>query len=296
LIALGACGFNLSTGSSIDANGPGDGSNTGSDADIDPDGPDIVDGPMPDAPVTPQWHTPNPLGFSNVDDPTLTGNMLDLWFEQGGDIYHASRLSIFSGFGMANKVNEISTTMAETTPEVSTNGLSMTLARSNGNNNDLYITTWDGNGWTTPIPLTDLNTPDHEQAATISDDRAMLAMTRNAPAGSADIYVSTRNSPSDPWSNPVVETELNSNVHDGSVFLSGNKLTVCFDSQRASLQNDIYCATRASATVPFDPPAPLTEVNSALSDQDPWLSPDGKVIVFWSDRDGTGKLYYAIHI
>lgn len=288
---LGACGFSINTGSSIDA--------TGSDA-SGSDGESIVDdaptdGPAPDI-TTAGWSTPQYLGISNVDDPTLTGDLLQIWFDLNGDIFHATRASIATNFGAATKVAELSSLSAETTPEVSSNGLVMTFARSVGNN-DLYISTWDGGSqsWTTPVTMNELNTTDHDQCASISDDRLMLAMTRNPLAGTSDIYISTRTTPSDPWSTPVLETELNTNMHDGSAFLSANKLTICFDSQRVSVQHDIYCAKRVSATVPFDAPVAMTEINSPQSDQDPWISPDGKTLVFWSDRDGTGRLYYSVH-
>jgi hypothetical protein len=291
LVALGACGFNINPGSSIDASVTSD-ADTGPDADADIDAP-MIDA-MPDA-GGPAWSTPMQLGFSNVSNPTLTGDLLQIWFEQNADIYHASRGSIFSPFGNATKVDALSMMgVIESTPEVAANGQSITFARLVGNN-DLHISTWDaGNGtWMTPIPLNDLNTGDHEQAASISDDRRMLAMTRQPLSGSADIMFSTRASPSDPWSLPALQTELNSITHDGSVFLSGNKLTVCFDSQRASLQSDIFCATRTSSTVPFNPPEPMIGINSSQSDKDPWLSPSGTVMIFWSDRDGTGRLYYS---
>ncbi len=294
LAALGACGFDLNTGSSIDANKGSDA--TTIDGEIEPDAPMPIDA-MPDASTSPGWSTPMQLGFSNVSNPTLTGDLLQIWFELNADIYHASRSSVFSPFGTPTKVDALSMNgLIESTPEVASNGESITFARLVGNN-DLLISTWDsGNGtWMAPVALNDLNTGEHEQSASISDDRRMLALTRQPLAGSADIMFSTRASPSDPWSAPVAQVELNSIAHDGSVFLSGNKLTVCFDSQRASLQNDIYCARRASPTVPFNAPEPMTAINSALSDKDPWLSPSGTVMIFWSNRDGTGRLYFSVY-
>jgi hypothetical protein len=185
---------------------------------------------------------------------------------------------------------------AETTPEVSADGLTMTFGRNVGNN-DLYISMWNAGSqsWSMPAPIVDLNTVDHEQAATMSTDGRMLALTKNSAAATSDIYISTRSSPSDPWSNPVAVAELNSSTHDGSAFMTGDKLTICFDSLRASAQHDIYCATRSSPAQPFDTPVPITAINSPQSDQDPWLSPDGKLLVFWSDRDGTGRLYFSRH-
>jgi Tol biopolymer transport system component len=33
--------------------------------------------------------------------------------------------------------------------------------------------------------------------------------------------------------------------------------------------------------------------DSTASDQDPWVSPDGRHIVFWSNRGGDGALWEA---
>ncbi|MFN0247995.1 MAG: hypothetical protein ACKV2T_13985 [Kofleriaceae bacterium] len=262
------------------------------------DAPDASDAPidaMPDSMTTPVgWSTPELLGISNVDDPTLTGDLLQIWFDQGGDIYHASRASVFVAFGLATEVTELSTLAAETTPEVSADGTVMLFARNFGTI-DVYISTWDPGtqAWSVPVPIDDINTLDHETAASMSTDGRMLAFARSSPVGTADIYISTRAQVADPWGTPVAATELNSNTHDGSPFLTGDKLTLCFDSLRASVQHDIYCATRSSPALPFDAPVAITAINSAQSDQDPWLSPDGKLLIFWSDRDGTGRLYFS---
>ncbi len=297
LVVLGGCGFSLSTGTSIDATGS-DGSGSGSDGDIGADDMTLIDAPMTDGSSVTTWMPPQVLGFIGAEDPTLTGDMLQIWFEQNGEIFHASRPSTGVAFGPAEEVVELSpNTSAETTPEVTSDGLTMTFGRLIGNN-DIYLSAWDSSGmtWTAPDDFGAINTTDHDQAAAMSDDRTMVYFTRAPLAGASDIYVSKRPSPSSAaWSNPSPAIELNSIENDGDVFLSGNKLTVCFASNRSgSAGVDIYCATRASATVPFDAPVRVPDINSPQTDQDPWLSPDGKVMIFWSDRDGTGKLWYAV--
>lgn len=293
LASLGACGFSINAGSDIDASTGSDGSGSG-DGGIDGDATETVDA-MLDMPPAAGWTAPQSVGISNAADPTLTGNMLDIWFIQSGDIYHASRPSLFQAFGMATKVSELSTASAESTPEISLGGQTITFARLVGNN-DVYEASWDvgSQSWTSIQQFTDLNTTDHEQSAAVSTDRLFLAMTRSAPAGSPDIYYSSRTSVGENWSNPTPAIELNSMMSDNNVFLAANKLTVCFDSQRASASTDIYCATRASAAQPFDTPAPMTGINSAQNDSDPWLSADGNVMVFVSDRDGTTRIYFSI--
>jgi len=56
---------------------------------------------------------------------------------------------------------------------------------------------------------------------------------------------------------------------------------------------DIYQADRPSADDPFAAPARLVEVSSPARDEDPWLSPDARVLVFSSDRTGDQELYWT---
>jgi hypothetical protein len=44
---------------------------------------------------------------------------------------------------------------------------------------------------------------------------------------------------------------------------------------------------------PFANLAPISELNSPATDWDPWISEDGRDIVFGSDRDGTHEIYKA---
>jgi hypothetical protein len=291
LVFVAACGFHISGGSNLDGSVvDGADDDAGSDADID--GP-LVD-MMTDSP-TDGWSAPQPLGLSDATEPTLTADLLQIWFVRGNDIHHASRANIFSAFSGEGKVMELSTGSTESSPEVASDGRSITFARLVGNNDILTSTFNAMQSWTLPVPFVEVNTGDHETSGGFSDDGLMFAFVRNMPAGTKDIYFMTRATTQSPWTNAAPQTELNSTADDSGAFLSSNKLTVCFDSNRAGGQPDIYCATRASATVPFSTPQPVTEVNSQQADKDPWLSPNGKVMVFWSDRDGTGKLYFSLH-
>ncbi len=42
---------------------------------------------------------------------------------------------------------------------------------------------------------------------------------------------------------------------------------------------------------PFGTPQPLTSLDSANDDEDPWLSPDQRTILIVSDRPGAGVAY-----
>lgn len=287
LTSLGACGFSLSPGTGVDAGGDG----TRGDA-APEDGPRVADA-MPDAMIPATWSAPQLLGIDGAD-PTLTADLLQIWFIDAGDISHASRTATTSPFGAASPVLELSQAASESSPEVSADGSTMMFARFVGNN-DVYTTTWSSGvqSWSVPSSILDLNTADHEQSGSISTDGQQLALTRLPPGGTSDIYISTMGAGG--WSNPIAAASLNSPNNDSNAVLRGDKLAICFDSTRNGAATDIYCATRSAADQPFDAPVAIAEVNSPQNDQDPWLSPDGKVMVFWSDRGGVGHLYISTH-
>jgi Tol biopolymer transport system component len=285
-----ACGFSLNTGSSIDA-----------DTTVD-DGTSVVDAD-PDALPTdaaidamgPTWSVPARLmGLpANVTNLTLTANMLDAWYVLANDIYHTSRASTAVAF--SGQDITLSNGAFEATPEVAPDGLSITFARFTGNY-DIYLATWNAGSqdWGSANTINNINGGFHDNGATISADQTMLAMSSTRIATTtSDIFISTRADSSGSWSEPAVQMELNSTVQDGNAFLSQDKLTICFDSNRTN-NFDIYCATRSSPTATWNPPAPMPmPINSPQSDVDPWFTPDGKTIVFWSDRDGTGRWYVS---
>jgi Tol biopolymer transport system component len=53
---------------------------------------------------------------------------------------------------------------------------------------------------------------------------------------------------------------------------------------------DLYVAWRLSTADRFSLPTPLTDLNTAADERDPWLSPDGTVFFFTSDRAPSGTL------
>ncbi len=72
-------------------------------------------------------------------------------------------------------------------------------------------------------------------------------------------------------------TELNSSADESDPELSSDGLEIFFRSTRmaGNGQPDLWRAVRASVDQPFDPPTPVTELNTANWEGDPALSSDG---------------------
>jgi TolB protein len=75
-------------------------------------------------------------------------------------------------------------------------------------------------------------------------------------------------------------------VRDDRPWLSPDELTIYFSSQRASSGDDLWRATRNSRSEAFAAPVIATELNSIGNDAGIFLTPDGKVALFASDRSG----------
>lgn len=119
---------------------------------------------------------------------------------------------------------------------------------------------------------------------------------RPGGAGLYDIYMSTKSG--NTFAAPTRVVELSSPSEDWQPQPSDDGRTIIFASDRAGGLGklDLWMAKRASTTAFFNVPVPLTELNSASTEQAGWLSADGCRIWFSSGRgtnDATQSIYYA---
>jgi hypothetical protein len=114
----------------------------------------------------------------------------------------------------------------------------------------------------------------------------------------ADIWMTTRASPNDPWSAPVnMGSVLNSYNTDVAPFVCPDGLTLVFTSLRPGgfgtpqVTGDLWMSIRPSAEALWGPPVNLgPTVNTSFHDGEAHLPPDGLVLFFVSDRpDGFGS-------
>ena len=95
------------------------------------------------------------------------------------------------------------------------------------------------------------------------------------------------------WSDPVPLTALNTAASDVAAALSADGLTVYFASDRAG-STDIYAARRACHACDWSDPTPLAlPINGAANEAGPFLSADGRLLFFNSNRDGNNDIYVA---
>jgi Tol biopolymer transport system component len=75
--------------------------------------------------------------------------------------------------------------------------------------------------------------------------------------------------------------------------ISDDGLTLYYTSSLGFDGLDLYVATRASLTMHFTTGTKITELSTQEADADPWVSSDGRVIYFTSNRGNGARIYHA---
>ena len=236
------------------------------------------------------------------DDPTLTADMLEIYFNtnQAGststDIWMSTRASTADAWGPPVQVLTLSAGGNDTIPEVSPDGLTMFLARGGAGVLELYASTRASraDAWGTPQVVAELNSAWDDAGGSLTDDGRSVVFF-SFRTGNFDVFVARRGSPSEAWSQPAAIAEVNSPTADVDPAINAPGTLLFFSSLRPGGEGsyDLFSARRADPAGAFEAPAPHPELNTGFSERDPWISPDGRVIYFESDRSGKSHIYWA---
>lgn len=144
-----------------------------------------------------------------------------------------------------------------------------------------------GDAWGAPSLLSEVSSPSLERSPAIASDGLTLWVASDRPGGQGglDIWVSTRRTRTANWGAPELVPALNS-AGDEIPRPPGQGGLVMPLAYRASSKSSyqIEVAARSSVDGPWTPPALLAEVDTANIDVDGFLSEDGLVLHFSSDR------------
>jgi hypothetical protein len=148
-----------------------------------------------------------------------------------------------------------------------------------------------GDPWNAPTLVGEVSTASHEKSPAVSGDGLTLwvASDRAGGQGGLDIWVSTRLDRTSAWSTPVPVPELNS-TGDEIPRPPGEGGLVMPLAVRppSSSEYQIDFAARASAVDAWITPVARAEIDTANTDVDGFLSDDGLVLHFSSDRQKKG--------
>lgn len=287
-VALAGCGFSVPSGTP-----PGDGPHG--------DAPrDAADAPADIAPLGPWGNITLISELSSTsaeDDPTLTADMLEIYFDRSGDIYGSTRAAITDPWSTPQPVVAINTTSTETTCEVSPDGLELFFSSNRiggAGLNDIYVATRPNRvqAFGNPVRVTELaTTGDDVTPTTVGASALVMYLTSTHDNGSLDLYRSTRATRMSAWATPVLITELQTTNSETEPTLYAGETAMIFSGTGAG--RDLFVTTRPTTSAPWGPPAPITELNTGLSEEDPWVSPDGRTLFFASTRSGVYEFYRA---
>ena len=235
--------------------------------------------------------------------PCLSSDGLSLYFQSnrpGGsgshDIWVTTRETLDDPWGEpVNLGPTVNSPDWDISPSITANGdLYFNSTRPGGHG---FIDTWVttrasvSESWGVPVNLGPIVNTSSGDAGEISVDGLSLIISSNRSGGHGgqDLWISTRPTLLDAWSEPVnLEAPINSPDWDWEGVLSGDNRILLFTSQVSIWGgDDIWYCTRKSADDPWSEPVNFgPTVNSSSHDDFPCVSFDGSVLYFNSNRPG----------
>jgi hypothetical protein len=265
-------------------------------ADLGPDvGPDVGVDAAADVGVDPlkPFGTPQPAATINSsyteDDPTLTADMLEIYFNRQGDIWRSQRSSVSGSWSAPAVDPALSSSAGETNPEITGDGLTIYFAsnrahaRASGGH-DIFRATRPTRAaaWSAPVPVPALNTTDDDHPGVSTDDRIMIiTSTRPGTLGEHDFFETSRASAGAPWGPVKWVKNASTSEHEVSPWIDATGTVLYWASNRGGLPEvKIWVATRADPSQAFSTPKQVGSLNLTEKEEDPWLSPDLRTVYF----------------
>jgi len=263
-----------------------------------------------------EWSAPVNLGSSvnsafEDQTPALSRDGLTLYFGSPrpggfglGDLWVSRRASRDDPWGSAENVGPtINTAASEVAPFVSRDGHTLFFVsnRAGGFGDFDVMTAWrahthDAFGWEAPVNVgAPLNTNAFEGGMTVHGSEFYFSSGANTNVPH-DIYVSEMHG--NGFSARVLSAELSSTSDERRPTIRYDGREIFFGSNRPGGSGfaDLWSSERSGNGRPWLPPTNLgSGINSAFADQNPYLSQDGTMLVFASNRPGGSgglDLYY----
>ncbi|MFC1793417.1 LamG-like jellyroll fold domain-containing protein [Planctomycetota bacterium] len=200
----------------------------------------------------------------------------------------------------------------EQSPSISADGLSIffTSQRSGGSgSDDIWVTTREtiNDPWSTPVNLgSTVNSSVDDDHPSISADGLSLYFSsdRSGGLGNTDIWITTRATTNDPWTEPVnLGSTVNSKYAEWCPNISNDGLSLYFSDFITSYRPggygimDIYVTTRSTVSDLWSTPVNLgPTANSSGNDLSPDISADGLTLFLECTRSvglGRSDLYMS---
>ncbi|HUS27052.1 MAG TPA: hypothetical protein VMZ53_01035 [Kofleriaceae bacterium] len=248
---------------------------------------------------TPVLMTDVSLQVEPDDDPTLTADELEIYFDSGrvvtggagGDVWMATRASTADPFNTPTNVTELLSGSDDSTGDLSADGLRLYLSsdRRVTGDRDLYVSSRADrqSAWGTLVRIAELSATSQNDAGACESSDGLSLIFGSERSGNGDLFVTTRVSTGAPWSLPQLVPGINTAEEESQHWCNG-ELTLIYFSRRNATSGDldIFYASRANPSVPFDPARRVDELTTSGDDADPWVSSDLRTMYF--SRGATG--------
>jgi hypothetical protein len=139
--------------------------------------------------------------------------------------------------------------------------------------------------WSTPMPVTELNSMFEETVPRLTRDGLGIYVT-SSRTGIQEPWFATRATRGAPWSALQLV-----GIGQAGVSVDATNTVMIISAGRIEGFGgaDLYQLTRASIADAWSAPVQLVELATVYNDTTPWLSADGLVLYFSSDRPGVGE-------
>ncbi|HSR95939.1 MAG TPA: hypothetical protein VLM79_02660 [Kofleriaceae bacterium] len=137
-----------------------------------------------------------------------------------------------------------------------------------------------------------LSSPNNEEQAALSPDELTMFFSRDDGNGAFDIFEAKRASATGAFDSGTPVPGVNTSAEERAPRVTADGLTM-YATTRATPNGQfrVAAATRASTDGMFGALQPVPGINGTTNDSDPWISADGRVLYFSSDRTGNYGLY-----
>ena len=238
------------------------------------------------------WGMPSALAELNSSnqetDPTMTADGLEIIFSSNRDgfflrLFIAKRASVTDPFGTPEPIG-FQTAGDEVGADLSGDGLELHFSRPRfAADLDIFRATRPdrNSSFGPPERVAALSSDRTDRNPTISPNGLFAMVDVELSQTNRDLFYFTRTQIGGTWVPAGVVSELATPAIDAGPVFDASGDTLYLHSNRNG-QNELFVTSRENKNKPFAEPAVITEVGAG---NDPWVSPDQRVLVFARDND-----------
>ena len=182
----------------------------------------------------------------------------------------------------------------------SSDGRKMAIVLEQENGADIFVSNWDGLAWSSPEPLSKINSKFNERGPSfsLSGNRLFFSSDRDGGLGGYDIYVTTFDG--EKWGSPQsLGSTLNSSANETGPAPSMDESGLYFSSDREGKSDqDIFYAKLdnedTKEALSFLQPIAVDDLNSRSDDIQAALTRRGSLVFMSSDRQSDSR--YGVYM